>query len=87
MAENAYEQDQSRWGQLSGSGVDRAYISKPGDTLEDLASFFYGDPAQRQRIIDDNSDWATLKPGAALPGGSRLKMSEDAARGDSVAGS
>jgi hypothetical protein len=83
-SDSAYEQDQSRWGQVTGSGKDRMYITKLGDTLESVAAFFYGDPVQRQRIIDDNPEWARYQAGASFPTGSRIRVPEDAARGDTV---
>ena len=85
MTQDNYESDQSLWGQTSGSGVERAYVTKPGDTLEDLAGYFYGDAAQRQRLIDDNPDLARWEAGAQVPGGTRIKVAEDASRGDTVA--
>ena len=76
---------ESSFGQTSGSGMDRVYTTKQGDTLEDIAAFFYGDPAHRQRLIDDNPDFASLPSGGTVPAGTTLKVSEDAARGDTVA--
>ncbi len=76
---------ESSFGQMSGSGKDRTYTTKQGDTLEDLAAFFYGDPVHRQRLIDDNPEVAALPPGDALPAGMTLHVSEDAERGDTVA--
>ncbi len=76
---------ESNFGQASGSGMDRVYTTKQGDTLEDLAAFFYGDPVHRQRLIDDNPDFASLPSGETVPAGTTLKVSEDATRGDTVA--
>jgi phage tail protein X len=81
---DSYEGNQERWGQTEGSGLERTYVTKPGDTLEDIASYFYGDPAQRQRLIDDNPDLARWQPGDQVPGGTRITVGEDEARGDSV---
>ena len=75
---------ESSFGQTSGSGMDRVYTTKQGDTLEDIAAFFYGDPAHRQRLIDDNPDFASLPPGETMPAGTTLHVSEDAGRGDTV---
>ncbi len=80
----AYVQDQELWGTARGTGTEREYISKPGDTLEVIAAFFYGDAVQRQRIIDDNPDWAGYQEGAGLPAGTVLKVGEDAERGDTI---
>ena len=76
---------ESNFGQTSGSGMDRVYTTKQGDTLEDLAAFFYGDPVHRQRLIDDNPDFTSLQPGEAVPAGTTLRVSEDPSRGDTVA--
>ncbi len=85
MAET-YEQDQSKWGTIEGSGLSRVYVSRPGDTLESVAAFFYGDPIHRARIVEENPDWERYQTGAAVPAGTRLKVSEDASKGDAVAG-
>lgn len=85
---------QSQWsapaasneGRVSESGVNRMYTTRPGDTLEAIAAFFYGNPAQRQRIIDDNPGLGAMQPGATLSPGTNLHVGEDAARGDSVKG-
>lgn len=79
-----YESDQTLWGQTTGSGTERTYVTKPGDTLEDVAAFFYGDATHRQRIIDDNPELADIETGAQVAGGTRIAMTEDAARGDAV---
>jgi len=50
------ETDTTGYGQVTGSGMGRVYTTKEGDTLEDVAAFFYGDPAQKQRLLDDNPD-------------------------------
>ena len=31
------------YGKVEGAGKDRVYITKEGDTLDDVAAFFYGD--------------------------------------------
>lgn len=85
-SDNKMETDQTKWGQVTGSGMDRIYTTKVGDTLEDVAGFFYGDPKHRQRIIDDNPEWAGWQAGEPVPGGARIKVSEDTARGDTVSG-
>lgn len=82
----SYESDQSLWGQASGSGAERTYVTKAGDTLEDVAAFFYGDPAHRQRLIDDNPELASINPGDQVAGGTRIAVTEEAERGDAVAG-
>ena len=79
-----YVSDRSQWGQVSGSGLDRTYVTKPGDTPDGVAAFFYGDTAHRQRLIDENPELARLQPGDQIPGGSRIKVSEDVARGDTT---
>lgn len=85
-SDNRQETDQSKWGQTTGSGLGRVYTTKVGDTLEDVAAFFYGAPEQRQRLIDDNPEWAGWQRGEPVPGGARIKVSEDASRGDTVTG-
>lgn len=77
-------ESESSFGQVIGSGKERVYITKPGDTLEDIAAFFYGDPVHRQRIIDDNPDFAGLSPGETVPAGTRLSVGLDPERGDTV---
>ncbi len=72
-------------GQVSGSGLERIYTTKEGDTLADLAAFFYGDAGQMQRLIDDNPALPT--DGASLPAGTPLHVPEDSSRGDAVASS
>jgi hypothetical protein len=84
MAEHV--SDRSQWGQTSGSGMSRVCVTKPGDTLEDMAAYFYGDPVHRQRLIDDNPELGTFGAGAQIPGGSRIKVCEDASRGDAISG-
>ncbi len=72
--------DMGTWGSVSGSGRERMYTTKEGDTLEDIAAFFYGDSTQKQRLLDDNpelhKDMVQLSPGM------QLRVSEDAQRGD-----
>jgi hypothetical protein len=74
----------SAYGTVVGSGLSRAYITKEGDRLEDLAAYFYGSPEQQQRIRDDNPDIANVS--GPLSAGVRLAVSEDPNRGDAVAG-
>jgi hypothetical protein len=69
------------YGKVEGSGTERVYITKEGDTLHDVAAFFYGDPAHKQRLVDDNPE---LTADAVLTPGMRLRVGEDAERGDSV---
>ncbi len=76
--------DASMHGQMTGSGADRAYITKQGDTLEGIAAFFYGAPEHRQRLIDDNPSWNGWQPNETVPAGIQLKVGEDAGRGDTV---
>lgn len=76
---------EAEFGSVSGSGLDRTYITRSGDTLEAIAGFFYGDEQHRQRLIDDNPDFASVQPGETLPAGTRLSVSEDPSRGDTVA--
>ena len=71
------------YGQVTGSGAERVYITKEGDMLADLAGFFYGDAAHRQRLLDDNPELA--QEGEPLPAGLRLRIPEDPERGDAVA--
>lgn len=75
--------DSGEYGQATGSGSERVYTTKDGDTLEDLAGFFYGDAAHRQRLIDDNPELA--EQDGPLPPGLRLRIPEDPERGDAVA--
>jgi hypothetical protein len=86
-SDNSYVSDKSKWGQAEGSGVERTYVTKPGDTLDDVAAFFYGDASHRQRLIDDNPELSRWQSGDQVPGGTRIKVSEDAARGDTVSSS
>ena len=83
--ENFSAPEESSFGGMSGSGKERTYVTKQGDTLEDVAAFFYGDPVHRQRIIDDNPEIASLAPGDTVPAGTTLKVGEDSERGDTVA--
>ena len=75
-------QDASTYGQVTGSGTDRTYTTKEGDTLEDIAALFYGDPAQKQRLLDENPELTPDSP--VLTPGMRLRVSEDTDRGDTV---
>ena len=72
-------------GTVTGSGESRMYTTKMGDTLEEIAAFFYGDPAHKQRLLDDNPelrDYSAPK----LPGGMQIRVSKDAGRGDNAPG-
>lgn len=71
------------YGAVTGSGRDRVYTSKEGDTLDDVAAFFYGDSTHKQRLLDDNPE---LTPDMILSPGTRIRVSEDAERGDTVGG-
>lgn len=70
-------------GIVTGTGLDRTYITKSGDKLEDIAAYFYGDSVQKQRLIDDNP-FLSRYDGVQLPGGMQIHVSEDASRGDAV---
>ena len=82
--ENYSSPDETGFGQTSGEGTERTYVTKQGDTLEDIAAYFYGDPVHRQRLIDDNPDLAAVQPGESAPAGMTLRVGLDAARGDAV---
>ncbi|MFN8557991.1 MAG: hypothetical protein U0531_11830 [Dehalococcoidia bacterium] len=71
-------------GRVFGSGLTREYVTREGDTLEAIGAYFYGDLIHAQRLRDDNPTLA--RHSGPLPGGVRLRVSEDAARGDSVSG-
>lgn len=86
MTTDRYERDQGLWGQASGSGLERTYVTKPGDTLNDVAGFFYGDAAHHVRLVEENPDLSRWAPDDQIPGGTRIKVSEDASRGDTTAG-
>lgn len=72
--------DMSTWGSVSGAGKERMYTTKEGDTLDDIAAFFYGDSAQKQRLLDDNPE--LHKDMVQLAAGMQIRVSEDAERGD-----
>jgi hypothetical protein len=74
--------DEIAYGSIIGSGKERYYVTKEGDTLEAIAAFFYGDPKQRQRLLDDNP--SLMLEGDALRAGKQIAVSEDAARGDAI---
>jgi len=69
------------YGKVLGAGRERTYITKEGDTLGDIAAFFYGDSQHQQRLLDDNPE---LNRDEILPAGMRLRVAEDADRGDTV---
>lgn len=79
------QSSESDLGSVSGSGKMRTYTAKQGDTLEAIAAYFYGSEVQRQRLIDDNPDFAALQPGDTVPAGTVLQVGEDPERGDAVA--
>ena len=74
---------ESDFGKVHGSGMGREYVTRDGDTLEAIGAYFYGDPVHAQRLIDDNPSVQEYS-GKPLPAGIRLKVSEDASRGDAV---
>ena len=74
--------ESGEYGQVTGSGTERGYVTQEGDMLATLAGFFYGDPAHRQRLLDDNPELA--EQGEPLPAGMRLRIPEDPNRGDIV---
>lgn len=76
---------ESTYGTVQGSGLSRVYITRAGDTLESIAAYFYGSADAAQRIRDENPT-LTTSDGTLTPG-IHLSVSEDAARGDTVAGS
>ena len=82
--ENYRSPQEASFGQTSGEGRERSYVTKQGDTLEDIAAYFYGDPVQRQRLIDDNPDLAAVQPGDTVPAGMQLTVGLDPERGDAV---
>ena len=69
------------YGKVMGAGRERIYITKEGDTLGDIAAFFYGDSQHQQRLLDDNPE---LNRNEILPVGMRLRVAEDADRGDTL---
>ena len=79
--------ESGEYGQVTGSGTERVYITKEGDMLADVAGFFYGDAAHRQRLLDDNPELAQGGVSDPLPAGMRLRIPEDPERGDAVASS
>jgi hypothetical protein len=74
-------------GTVTGVGLERTYTTKAGDTLESIAAYFYGAEVHRQRLLDDNPDLNLEQHGSSLPGGIRIRVGEDVARGDTVGGS
>ncbi len=77
--------ESGEYGQVTGTGSERVYTTKEGDMLADVAGFFYGDAAHRQRLLDDNPEVA--HEGEPLPAGVPLRIPEDPERGDTVASS
>lgn len=67
--------DTSSHGTVIGSGAERVYITKDGQSVDELAAYFYGDAAHAVRIRDENPVLAGFS--GALPGGLRLVISED----------
>ncbi len=68
-------------GSVSGSGRDRRYTTRDGDTLEGLAAFFYGSEAHVQRLMEENPELEQYR-GQSLPGGMSIAVSEDPDKGD-----
>ena len=68
------------YGQRSGRSTGREYVTRDGDTLEAIGAYFYGDPIHAQRLLDDNPQLQGHS--GPLPAGMRLKVSDDASRGD-----
>ena len=69
-------------GQVTGSGRERVYTTKEGDTLADLAAFFYGDSSHTARLLRENPELNADT--TELQAGMRLRISDDADRGDAV---
>ncbi|MGH2587139.1 MAG: hypothetical protein ACRDJE_19675 [Dehalococcoidia bacterium] len=70
-------------GVVTGAGLERMYTTRPGDRMEDVAAYFYGDAVQKQRLIDDNP-WLAEYDGKEMPGGLEIHVGEDPNRGDAV---
>ena len=65
----------STFGQVTGAGKERVYTTKAGDTLEDIAAVFYGDPVHKRRLVAQNPELTPDLP--VLPPGMRLRVPED----------
>lgn len=74
----AQERDSSNFGTVTGSGADRVYVTKDGDTFEAIATYFYGAEVHKQRILDENPG-AMVYNNLRIPGGVSLRVSEDVA--------
>lgn len=72
------------YGQVIGSGKDRVYVTREGDTLEAIAAYFYGDAQHTQRLRADNPALDRWEQGAPLPAGFRMNVPVDPARGDTA---
>ena len=70
------------YGQVTGAGRERVYTTKEGDTLADLAAFFYGDSSHTARLLRENPELNADT--TELQAGMRLRISDDADRGDAV---
>ena len=68
------------YGQVTGAGRERVYTTKEGDTLADIAAFFYGDSSHTARLLSDNPE--LNRDTLVVPAGMRLRVSEDADQGD-----
>ena len=77
---------ESDFGTMQGSGLDRTYITRQGDTLDAIAAFFYGDGAHVARVQEENPDFASMGPGETLPAGTPLRVSFNPEKGDTGEG-
>ena len=75
---------ESDFGTVQGAGAERTYMTRPGDTLEAIAAYFYGSEEHRSRLVEENPDFASTAPGDTLPAGTTLRVSFDPDRGDTV---
>ena len=73
----------SNEGVTSGSGADRTYTSRAGDTLEAIAAYFYGDPVHSRRLLEENPSLA--QHSGSLPGGVQMRVPADAAPAEAAA--
>ena len=74
--------DTSGHGQVTGSGTERMYTTKEGDTLETIAAFFYGDSTHRRRLLEENPELNAGTP--VLTAGMQIRVSEDPGQSDAV---
>lgn len=66
--------DTSSHGTVVGSGAERTYIAREGQTVEEIAAYFYGDAAHTQSLFDQNP--YLEQRGSALPGGLPIRIHE-----------